>query len=188
MITYLTQVCALGGHTVCLSRLFLAAYCCFICLFVWFFNHFGFFSPVTFQSSILLFLNYSTWCWILHLFYLCFLLSLCVVYPFTCFFFHSRLSFKNFQFSIFFHSSHPLFTSFSSSSLLLGSLLTLLNVRAQTSPCRAAPSRREQKQLVSLPFPCFLAASVHLTVCLPASAQSSPLPLIHCCSLLQVRV
>lgn len=159
-----------------------------VCLFVWFFNHFGFFLPVTFQSSILLFLNYSTWYWILHLFYLCFLLSLCVVYPFTCFFFHSHLSFKNFQFSIFFHSSHPLFTSFSSSSLLLGSLLTLLNVRAQTSPCRAAPSRREQKQLVSLPFPCFLAASVHLTVCLPASAQSSPLPLIHCCSLLQVRV
>lgn len=63
----------------------------------------------------------------------------------------------------FFHSSHPLFIS---SSLLLGSLLTLLNVRAQTSPCRAAPSHRGQKQLVSLPFPCFLAASVCLTVCL----------------------
>lgn len=81
MITYLTQVCRLGGHTVCLSRFFLAAYCCFICLFVWFFNHFGFFLPVTCQSSILLFLNYSTWCWILYLFYLCFLLSLCVVLP-----------------------------------------------------------------------------------------------------------
>lgn len=70
---------------------------------------------------------------------------------------------------ILFPSSHPLFISLSSSSLLLGSLLTLLNVRAQTSPCRAAPSHRGQKQLVSLPFPCFLAASVCLTVCLPAS-------------------
>lgn len=62
----------------------------------------------------------------------------------------------------FFHSSHPLFITFFSSSLFLGSLLTLLNVRAQTSPCRAAPSRRGQKQLVSFPYPCFLAASVCL--------------------------
>lgn len=53
----------------------------------------------------------------------------------------------------------------------IGSLLTLLNVRAQTSPCRAAPCHREQKQLVSLPFPCFLAASVCLCVyvCLTVS-------------------
>lgn len=84
-----------------------------------------------------------------------------------------------------FHSSHPLFISFSSSSLLLGSLLTLLNVRAQTSPCRAAPSHRGQKQLVSLPFPCFLAASVCLTVCLLTSALSFPVPFIRCLS--QVR-
>lgn len=79
--------------------------------------------------------------------------------------------------TFFFPSSHPLFISFSSSSLFLGSLLTLLNVRAQTSPCRAAPSHRGQKQLVSLPFPCFLAASDCLPACYcppPPSSPSSP--------------
>lgn len=64
--------------------------------------------------------------------------------------------------------------------LLLGSLLTLLNVRAQTSPCRAAPSHKGQKQLVSLPFPCFLAASVCLTVCLLQACHPLFLSLIHC--------
>lgn len=167
------------------SRLFLAAYCCFICLFVclfvWFLNNvcfpyqslvnlLSFFSPTNCTHSLI--------CSSLPP--LPVLLSVVsVVFPLTCFLFHSMalwLSAVNFSF---FHSSHPLFIS---SSLLLGSLLTLLNVRAQTSPCRAAPSHRGQKQLVSLPFPCFLAASVCLTVCLLASALSSPLPLIHCLS------
>lgn len=119
-------------------------------------------------------------------------LKLCLFFP--CFL---LLSSPSLVFSVFpclcdslllifiFHSSHPLFISFSSSSLLLGSLLTLLNVRAQTSPCRAAPSHRGQKQLVSLPFPCFLAASVCLTVCLLTSALSSLVPFIRCLS--QVR-
>lgn len=78
----------------------------------------------------------------------------------------------------------------------IGSLLTLLNVRAQTSPCRAAPCHREQKQLVSLPFPCFLAASVclcvyvclsdcvFLSVWLLASAPAFP-PLLLCSVFLQ---
>lgn len=105
-----------------------------------------------------------------------------VVPSLSCFFSVIKCLSWLFNFSFFFHSSHLHFTAFFSSSCLVGSLLTLLNVRAQTSPCRAAPSCRGQKQLVSLPFPCFLAASVCLTVCLPTSDPSPPPPPFICCS------
>lgn len=110
---------------------------------------------------------------------LCLFFSLCFLLPFlsSCPSFNVSMTLL-----LIFPFSIPLTLSSSPSLLppfLLGSLLTLLNVRAQTSPCRAAPFHREQKQLVSLPFPCFLAASVCLTVCLHPSALLSTFPFIH---------
>lgn len=58
-MTYYTQVCWSGRHTVCLLQSVLLGCLLllylFVCLFVWFFNNLGFFSPVTCRSFILLF-------------------------------------------------------------------------------------------------------------------------------------
>lgn len=170
----MAQVCWSGGHTVCLSQSVLLSGLLLLYLFVCFFKfcfNSTFAFPCQSPANILsfFFLNYGTYsliCTSLPLL-LVPLTVISVVYPslvfsyFQCLFESLLLIFL---FPFLSPSLHlPLF--FLSS---LGSLLTLLNVRAQTSPCRAAPSHRGQKQLVSLPLPCFLAASVCLTVCLPA--------------------
>lgn len=156
----------------CLLLLYL-----FVCLmFVWFLTTFAF--PCQSPANVLsctaqytqfnLYLSASSTC-ASHC-----LSTLCCLFPSLAFSFIQCLSDFLLLFFLFFHSSHPLFISFSSSSLLLGSLLTLLNVRAQTSPCRAAPSHRGQKQLVSFPYPCFLAASVCLSACQCPVIPSAP--------------
>lgn len=173
-----------GRHTVCLSQSVLLSglllLYLFLCFFYFWFNSIFAFpcqSPVFILSFFFPEIQYiqfdlyfsasstcASWC---HL--RCFppyspSLSLNVSLNLCCWF-------------SFFHSSHPLFISPLFFLSFLGSLLTLLNVRAQTSPCRAAPSHRGQKQLVSLPLPCFLAASVCLSVCLLASAPVIPFTL-----------
>lgn len=155
--------------------------CCFGCLLsllsVWFFNNFELFlaSHLPIFCPFFPLQNYSAFCLIRSL------LSV-VLFPLSCFFFSVIKCLSGlFNFSFFPFLPSPLHCLLSS-SCLAGSLLTLLNVRAQTSPCRAAPSPRGQKQLVSLPFPSFLAASVCLTVCLPTS-DTPPPPYICCSSL-----
>lgn len=141
-----------------------AAYCCFICLFVWFTDTLCFSLPVRRQSVLLLYFSSpsvppSRFSWSLPSSSIC-TSSLSLSRLSSSFDVSRTLPLIFFLFPFLSPSLHlpSLLPPF-----LLGSLLTLLNVRAQTSPCRAAPFRREQKQLVSLPFPCFLAASV----CLP---------------------
>lgn len=88
------------------------------------------------------------------------LLQSSALFPLTSMLFSSSplpLSFFALTLCSYCHSIPPL-------PLLPGSLLTHLSVRVQTNPCRAATSRKPQKQLVSLPFPSFLAA-VCLATC-----------------------
>lgn len=160
-ISCLTQVCCSDGHTVCLW--WSSLLCCFSLLHLFCFFSDSFTGSSSFASVCSL-LPASLWS----------LPSLC----FTVCFLFLLVDVSLTQIFFLFHSSHLFFTSLSSSSFLLGSLLTLLNVRAQTSPCRAAPSHKGQKQLVSLPFPCFLAASACLSVCLSVR-HPPPHPSIH---------
>lgn len=156
-MNFKTEVCRLV-----VSHSSSAAYCCFICLFGLLTSYASpCQSAASLFSSFFFFLSLSSTKSIFFVSPLLFSLRFLLLSRLSSSFDVSRtlpLIFFLFPFlspSLHLPSLLPPF--------LLGSLLTLLNVRAQTSPCRAAPFRREQKQLVSLPFPCFLAASV----CLP---------------------
>lgn len=176
-----TQVWWWGGHAVFLSHS-LVFQLLNVALFVGLFsNNFFFFKTVTCQTFT--FISIVQFIWFIFLFFAsstrassCYLLSspLLALY-FTQCLYDSLLLIFPFSIPLTLSSSPFLLPL-----LLLGSLLTLLNVRAQTSPCRAAPSHKGQKQLVSLPFPCFLAASVCLTVCLLQACHPLFHSLIHC--------
>ncbi len=95
--------------------------------------------------------------------------SILFIYLFLCFFPCCNLiSLSIFLFPSYFLSTKlvPLFTVlFLSLHQLLGSILTPLSARAQTSPSRAALCHRDQKQLVSFLPVCALFPSLSLSVC-----------------------
>lgn len=97
----------------------------------------------------------------------CWVLSVSILFMFLCFFFPccNLISLLIFLFPSFFLSTKLSLSSLSFLSLhqLLGSILTPLSARAQTSQSRAALCHRDQKQLVSFLPVCGLFPSLSLS-------------------------